>query len=56
MPEGAEFRIAEAGSGTLGPGHRVADRLADRLDDAGHPNMTALGFDIDPDDRTDPVA
>jgi hypothetical protein len=31
----------------LGPGHRVSDRLADRLDDAGHPNMTAPGFDID---------
>src|SRR5207237_8212863 len=31
----------------LGPGHRVSDRLADRLDDSGHPNMTAPGFDID---------
>ena len=30
----------------LGPGHRVSDRRADRLDDAGHPNMTAPGFDI----------
>src|SRR4029077_14716634 len=33
----------------LGPGHRAADRFADRLDDAGHPDMTAPGFDIDGD-------
>src|ERR1700730_12069042 len=33
----------------LGPGRRVADRLADRLDDAGHPHMTPPGFDIDVD-------
>src|SRR5215471_3108666 len=33
----------------LDPGHRVADRLADRLDEAGHPNMTAPSFDVDGD-------
>src|SRR5439155_9464357 len=31
----------------LGPGHRVADRFADRLYDAWHPKITAPGFDID---------
>ena len=33
----------------LGSSHWVPDRLADRLDDAGHPNMTAPRFDIDGD-------
>ena len=32
----------------LGPGHRVSDRRADRLDNAGHPKMPAAGFDIYP--------
>src|SRR5712691_2345801 len=31
----------------LGAGHRVADRLADRLDDAGNAEMAAPSLDID---------
>jgi hypothetical protein len=30
----------------IGPGHRVSDRLADRLDDAGHPEIPAPGLHI----------
>ena len=31
----------------LGPGHRIADRLADCLDDPGDPETPAPGLDID---------